>query len=267
LNKFPELIGNSDLRHEVVLIVFLELILGLGVLVRPSESLAQNRISIGAISVDPRIDAIRANPSAPLYAASNQDASQAAPAYSPSQAKKIELPQGDGKEIAIDYCQDCHLLTNLTKAHKALNEWKETVQTMMDRGARLPQEQVDTLAQYLAKNFGPQTAAPSGDPQAAPTAAAAPADTVSRVRPQSKAAELPEGDGKAIATENCQACHKLTNLTNAHKTLEQWKETVQQMMDRGAIVPEDKVDTLVQYLAKNFSPKVGVSPEASSPSN
>ncbi len=52
--------------------------------------------------------------------------------------------------------------------------------------------------------------------------------------------ELPEGEGKAIATENCQACHKLTNLTKAHKNLDDWKDTVQTMIDRGANVPPDK---------------------------
>ncbi len=76
--------------------------------------------------------------------------------------------------------------------------------------------------------------------------------------------ELPEGDGKAIATENCQACHKLTNLTKAHKSLDDWKDTVQTMIDRGANVPPDKVDTLVQYLAKNFGPKDPSSPAPAS---
>ena len=79
--------------------------------------------------------------------------------------------------------------------------------------------------------------------------------------------ELPEGDGKAIATENCQACHKLTNLTKAHKDLDDWKDTVQLMIDRGANVPPDKVDILVQYLAKNFGPKDASAPATSSPVN
>jgi mono/diheme cytochrome c family protein len=77
--------------------------------------------------------------------------------------------------------------------------------------------------------------------------------------------ELPEGDGKAIATENCQACHKLTNLTKAHKDLDDWKETVQTMIDRGANVPADQVDTLVQYLVKNFGPKDASAPAPAAP--
>jgi len=49
----------------------------------------------------------------------------------------------------------------------------DTVQLMLDRGARLPQGKVDTLVAYLAKNFGPKAEAPisgTGSPDASPTA-------------------------------------------------------------------------------------------------
>jgi len=209
--------------------------------------------------------------SAPRMAA-GQDAGQAAPtppAASPA-PKPVELPEGDGKPIATEFCQDCHRLTNLTKAHKDLDDWKDTLHTMMDRGARLPDDKIDTLAQYLAANFGPKLATPAAGSVAAAPAAPAPspdAVTPSAPAPVKAVVELPEGDGKAIATENCQACHKLTNLTKAHKSLDDWKETVQTMIDRGANVPADKVDTLVQYLAKNFGPKDASAPANPTPAN
>jgi mono/diheme cytochrome c family protein len=197
-----------------------------------------------------------------VRSAANQDAGQAAP---PAAAKKpVELPEGDGKPIATEYCQDCHRLTNLTMAHKNLDDWKDTLHTMIDRGARLPDDKIDSFAQYLAANFGPKTdatptsgstPAPASSPEASSPAAPAPA--------KAAVVNLPEGDGKAIATENCQACHKLTNLTNAHKSLDDWKDTVQLMIDRGANVPADKVDVLVQYLAKNFGPKDAPAPTPS----
>ncbi len=111
------------------------------------------------------------------------------------------------------------------------------------------------MVQYLAKNFpsvqtasasGPTSGAAAGPAADPPAAAASPSDK--------KVGELPEGDGKAIATEFCQDCHKLTNLASAHKSLADWKDTVQMMMDRGSRLPPDKVDALIQYLAKNFAP-------------
>jgi hypothetical protein len=137
---------------------------------------------------------------------------------------------------------------------------------MIDRGARLPDDKIDAFAKYLAENFGPKTdAAPASGSTPAPAAPAAPAASPDASAPATPApakavVELPEGDGKAIATENCQACHKLTNLTKAHKSLDDWKDTVQLMIDRGANVPADKVDILVQYLAKNFGPKDSSTP-------
>lgn len=237
---------NFRFSRYITVVIFLALILGLGVLATPAKSHAQGGTAA-------------------------QDGSQAAPG-APSQPKPIvELPDGDGKAIATEFCQDCHKLTNVAKARKAPDEWHDTVQTMMDRGARLPEDKVDALVAYLATNFGPKTEVAQ---DTAPAAAVPPSTAVaSQPKPQ---VELPDGDGKAIATENCQACHKLTNLTKAHKSLDDWRDTVQTMMDRGANVPQDKVDTLVQYLSKNFGPKAAATagnpspdapPAVSSPSN
>jgi mono/diheme cytochrome c family protein len=199
-----------------------------------------------------------------VRSAASQDAGQAAPP-APAGQKPVELPEGDGKAIATEYCQDCHRLTNLTKAHKSLDDWKDTLHTMIDRGARLPDDKIDSFAKYLAANFGPKTDAPAANGPAPAPASSPDASTPAAPAPAKAAVvELPEGDGKAIATENCQACHKLTNLTKAHKSLDDWKDTVQLMIDRGANVPADKIDILVQYLAKNFGPK---DPSAPAPSN
>lgn len=210
-----------------------------------------------------------------LRSAAIQDAGQATPPPAAAAAPKpVELPEGEGKPIATEYCQDCHRLTNLTKAHKDLDDWKDTLQIMIDRGARLPDDKIDTLAKYLAANFGPKTDAPPANgstPPPATSATPAPStDTSATTTPSpAKAAvvELPEGEGKAIATENCQACHKLTNLTKAHKSLDDWKDTVQLMIERGANVPDDKVDILVQYLAKNFGPKDSPAPGPAAPAS
>jgi cytochrome c5 len=236
------------LRHSA-LIAGLLFIVGLGMLARPSNSETENAAA--------RRAALTAT----------QDAGQAAsPAAAPAAPKPVELPEGDGKAIATEYCQMCHRLTNLTKAHKDLDDWKDTIHTMMDRGADIPDDKVDILAGYLAKNFGPKdasatTAAPPATPSTpAPSPAAAPASGAAPAPTAAAVVELPDGAGKTIATENCQACHKLTNLTKAHKSLDDWKDTVQTMIDRGANVQPDQVDTLVQYLAKNFGPKDAAAP-------
>ena len=253
------------------LIAFLVGVVGLGILASPPRSHAQNGSTAGAASLGALIHRAHAIPAAAPRPAATQDAGQAAPPPASAAAPKpVELPEGDGKPIATEYCQMCHKLTNLTKAHKNLDDWVDTIHTMIDRGASIPDDKIDTLAKYLAANFGPKdTTAAANAPAASPATPTPLPDAAVPSTPKPAAAnavvELPDGDGKAIATENCQACHKLTNLTKAHKNLDDWKETVQTMIDRGANVPADQVDILVQYLAKNFGPKDASAPASAAP--
>ena len=215
-----------------VLIAILAVTIGFGILVTPSGSLAQNGTS------------------------ANQDAGQAAtPSAVPPQRKKVELPDGDGKAIAEKSCHECHELTNLTHASKSLDDWRDTVRVMLDNGADVPMDKVDILVEYLAKNFGPKPAPAASGALTSPSPSPGSTDAPLSASSHAVAAELPDGDGKEIATASCQSCHKLTNLTSAHKNTDDWRETVQLMMDRGAEVAPDKVETLVHYLARNFGPK------------
>ena len=84
-------------------------------------------------------------------------------------------PKVTASPLRPNICQMCHKLTNLTKAHKNLDDWKDTIHTMIDRGADIPDDKIDTLAQYLAKNFGPKDAAAAANAPAAAPATPAPA--------------------------------------------------------------------------------------------
>jgi cytochrome c5 len=244
-------------------------VVGLAILGTPAKSQARIAATPRAALLGARLPGVHVLPAAGAHPAATQDAGQAAPPpAAPSAPKPVELPEGDGKPIATEFCQMCHKLTNLTKAHKNLDDWKDTIHTMIDRGASIPDDKIDTLAQYLAANFGPKDAVPAANALAAAPATPAPSPNAaapSAPTPAKVVVELPDGEGKAIATENCQACHKLTNLTKAHKNLDDWKETVQTMIDRGANVPADQVDTLLQYLVKNFGPKDASAPSSAAP--
>ena len=74
----------------------------------------------------------------------------------------------------------CHALSVVTSKHSSHSEWDQVVNQMVSRGADLSDEEIDTVIEYLSKNYGPldQKGAPStssGDQPAAGDAAAAPA--------------------------------------------------------------------------------------------
>ena len=66
------------------------------------------------------------------------------------------------------------------------------------------------------------------------------------------APSLPPGKGKAIVQRDCAGCHALKVITSKRASKEQWSALVDQMVSRGADVPDEEIETVVDYLAKNF---------------
>jgi competence protein ComEA len=73
----------------------------------------------------------------------------------------------------------------------------------------------------------------------------------------SEDSSLPPGEGQAIVQQKCASCHALKVITARKASRQQWSTTVDQMIARGADVSDDDVETLVDYLAKNFGPATG----------
>lgn len=67
-------------------------------------------------------------------------------------------------------------------------------------------------------------------------------------------APLPEGAGKAVVQRMCVGCHQLSVITAKRATKDQWSTLVQQMVSRGADGSDQDIETVVDYLSKNFPP-------------
>lgn len=63
-------------------------------------------------------------------------------------------------------------------------------------------------------------------------------------------------DGTKIFAESCSPCHsaKMRPLDNKHLTREQWKDTIDRMIDQGAEVPKKKIPELLDYLVQTHGP-------------
>jgi mono/diheme cytochrome c family protein len=59
-------------------------------------------------------------------------------------------------------------------------------------------------------------------------------------------------EGQALMQARCSVCHSLNRITSAHKTADQWKTTVDQMISNGAQLSAQEEQTLVDYLAQNY---------------
>lgn len=69
-----------------------------------------------------------------------------------------DLPAGKGKKLVEDVCAACHGLDVVVTQHATKEGWASIVADMMNRGASATDEQVKTIVEYLAANFGKEQA-------------------------------------------------------------------------------------------------------------
>jgi len=75
---------------------------------------------------------------------------------------------------------------------------------------------------------------------------------ISSLAPMVQAQDLPEGKGKDAVEQVCGACHG-TDLVSARRATKQgWSYIVDDMVSRGASATNEQIQTINEYLAKNF---------------
>jgi cytochrome c5 len=69
-------------------------------------------------------------------------------------AVKVSLPAGAGKELVETRCTACHDLERVATIKRQKAEWPALVANMVGRGAVASPEESQTIASYLAAQFG-----------------------------------------------------------------------------------------------------------------
>jgi mono/diheme cytochrome c family protein len=65
------------------------------------------------------------------------------------------FPQGEGREVTINVCSQCHSLEVVAEQQLDLDGWKNMVDQMASMGAEATEKQLDQIVHYLAKAFPP----------------------------------------------------------------------------------------------------------------
>jgi ankyrin repeat protein len=68
------------------------------------------------------------------------------------------------------------------------------------------------------------------------------------------AASVPDGPGKDTFERVCSGCHELVRITDLRLSDQQWKDKVNSMNRRGAMITDQEIATVVEYLTKYFGP-------------
>jgi competence ComEA-like helix-hairpin-helix protein len=71
-----------------------------------------------------------------------------------SAAAADDLPEGDGKEVVLRMCANCHGLDRITATKNSKERWSYVVDDMVSRGADGSDDDAKSVVSYLTRNFG-----------------------------------------------------------------------------------------------------------------
>ena len=89
-----------------------------------------------------------------LWVVASTAAQQNTAQQSGSPSAKDEYPKGAGQELFLAACSECHDPGVATGARLTAEQWKGVVNSMVDRGAIIPDEDAKVIVEYLTAHFG-----------------------------------------------------------------------------------------------------------------
>lgn len=69
-------------------------------------------------------------------------------------AQDPELPPGDGRDLVLRLCSDCHGLKTVVAQRRSLSGWEDTMAVMVGRGVGGTDDELKAATMYLARAFG-----------------------------------------------------------------------------------------------------------------
>jgi cytochrome c5 len=63
------------------------------------------------------------------------------------------MPEGRGKNIVMNICTMCHDTKRIRLGRRSPEEWEETLNSMLNEGAPLSDEDFPVVLAYLSRNF------------------------------------------------------------------------------------------------------------------
>ena len=123
-----------------------------------------------------------------------------------------------GEQIQNAACLGCHDLRPIQTAAYDRDGWTMVVDAMIQKGADVKDADKPVLVDFLVRSHGP----------------------------------LPDGKGKAILLNTCTVCHDLGRVRANTVSREEWEETLNAMLNEGAMLSDQDFPVLLDYLSRNF---------------
>ncbi len=162
------------------------------------------------------------------------------------------LPEGMARQLVLRECTGCHVLNKTTEARKDPLGWRGNVKDMIRLGAKLSSDEETAIIGYLTKHFARPAITGKASQEVLPTSAM---EGMARTT-TSPAQLLPDDEGKGLILATCVQCHStLGYILGLRKDAEGWRQTVDDMIARGAQVTKEDAEVITTYLTKYMSSK------------
>jgi cytochrome c5 len=148
-----------------------------------------------------------------------------------------------GRVVFGESCIQCHNMNTVLIQRKPEEGWKQTVYSMVSRGAQLTPDEMEALIAYLTATYGPDSPRPNMKSESGASAGNGGEES------------LPSGPGKQALSHACAKCHTMSLVTNSRKSEAEWDKTIARMVSIGAALAPTDRQALAEYLAKNFGEK------------
>jgi cytochrome c5 len=165
-------------------------------------------------------------------------------------AARQGAPQADrqaliakGRQAVAQTCVPCHAgIVQILQLHKkSANEWRNTVYSMIGRGAHILPEEIEPLTAFLAATAGLER-------QSVP----APGPAGTRAGAAGTAASPLVTEARSILDRHCRRCHDLELATKKPASTD-WNTVITRMVSYGADISAVDQQKLVTHL--NVAPK------------
>ena len=154
-----------------------------------------------------------------------------APTPAPANADQAQIDKG--RQAVGQVCLGCHanILRVVQMHRKSADDWRDTVFSMIGRGAQILPEEIEPITAFLTATAGPNRAAAAAQPAGAARASSDPASA----------------EAQGILQRQCTRCHDLATATRKPSAGDV-KTVLARMVSYGAQVSSEDEQKLIGYL-------------------
>ena len=139
-----------------------------------------------------------------------------------------------GRSVVVNVCVACHTnILRMVQVHKkSPAQWKDTVYSMIGRGAEVMPDEIDAVTSFLSTSAGNiESTTPAASRRASGTAGN----------------QATGGEGRQLLERNCRQCHDLATASTKLPS-EDWNAVIEKMVNYGVRLSATDKQKLIDYL-------------------